>query len=367
MLIVMSLGDGRKLVAGYAEHRAVLEDVADNGAGIPDQLIPRLAAALLVDLRQSVHPAEGDGVVYVLPALDLAVEVVRHVFIGVFVLYACQDVQMGPASCGGEPSLILLFTPDLRIDVGDPDDQLRAVLLLDQGRLEAGIARLPVDVHPVAHREDAVLPDFLHDPFLRDHLLEACDILRPENTLALDPGCGIKIVALPGDVEAGIVRGRPVLHIAVRIRIDRIDADIIAGQGIDARIGDLLGLQPGHLLLLPHLRIHVADADDDMPSVRRHAHGLHTDVDRILSHQLAIAQRKGAPLVQRAQDVLLGKGLEKILSVFLIDEHLRIFCAGAEEVGSAPLHRQVFTAGIRCVFDEFLGFKVDIIEVHVVR
>ena len=42
MLIVMPLGDGRKLVAGYAEHRAVLEDVADNGAGIPDQLIPRL-------------------------------------------------------------------------------------------------------------------------------------------------------------------------------------------------------------------------------------------------------------------------------------------------------------------------------------
>ena len=119
--------------------------------------------------------------------------------------------------------------------------------------------------------------------------------------------------------------------------VHRIDADIVAGQRVDARIGDLFGLQAGNFLLLPHLGIHIADADDDMASVRLHAHGLHVDIDRLFPCDQAIGQRKGAVLIQRAQDVLLGKGLDKVIPVLFVDEQLGVFRAGVEEVGAAAL------------------------------
>lgn len=53
--IVLTLRDYRKFIAADAKDGTVLEDIADNHAGVTDMLIPRLMAFCIVDLFQVIH------------------------------------------------------------------------------------------------------------------------------------------------------------------------------------------------------------------------------------------------------------------------------------------------------------------------
>ena len=90
--VVLALQDRGELVAADAVDGAVLEADADQAAGLPDQLVPGLVAAAVVDLLEVVqvkdHDAEGGD----LPLADPPVHALPGLLPGVLALHAGQGV-----------------------------------------------------------------------------------------------------------------------------------------------------------------------------------------------------------------------------------------------------------------------------------
>ena len=150
------------------------------------------------------------------------------------VLHARQRVDAGlDARLRQVPDVGLLLA-DLRVDVVDADHQAGALLLLHHGRLELHIAGLPVHHETVAQREDAAVFDLRQDIFFRECREEAVHVLREDEAAALLPRIGEEIRALLRQPEALIAVGRAELPVAPALRVHDVDAEIVAGQGVDA-------------------------------------------------------------------------------------------------------------------------------------
>ena len=366
--IVLALGDDVELVAAHAEHRRVGENAADDAAGLLQILVARRMALGVVDLLEVVDVQRHHGELHLFRLLmDPAVQLRLHVHIGVLVAHAGQRVHVGLRPRRVQHPLVLLVPPHLRVHVDDTDDELRAVLLLDHGGLGGDIGRHPVDHHAVAQHKDAVFPDLPQDILLCEQGLEAQDIVRMDALHGFLSGPGEEILPHGLRAKGLIVAGGAVLHIVIRHRVDGVNGEEIAGQSADAGIGDELLLGPLHGVLIAHLGVHVADADDDVAVIVLHPGDLHIGIPRLAVIELPIGDRISPMLVQGPEDDVPLEALQEHDLVVAVDQRLRLLAADVEEILAPPLDGQGVVVGVAAVFDEVVGLQINVVEVIVVR
>ena len=71
------------------------------------------------------------------------------------VFYARQRIDIGFPLRAGKTLLVLLFMPDLIVNVVEADNQTASFRFFDHGRLEPHIRRLFVNYQPICHGKNA--------------------------------------------------------------------------------------------------------------------------------------------------------------------------------------------------------------------
>ena len=150
-----------------------------------------------------------------------------------------EEVVSGPVSGLFHPGPVLLFALHLRVDLVAADDQMPAVLILQQRRLRAHPGRPALHHQPVLGRK---VPVPLHN---RQHIVlrkdghEAVLILRINDARHILPAQIEEILAALLNSQRSILIGGAVLHKIIRVGVDDVNAEIVAGQRLgDAAEGD---------------------------------------------------------------------------------------------------------------------------------
>ena len=150
-----------------------------------------------------------------------------------------------------------------------------------------------------------------------------------------------------------------------RHRIDRIQHDIIGGQCGNPPQRGLLLAEPFLFLLLLHLRVNNADAQDDAIAAA-HSGDLHVDIHRRSGVNQAIACRKHALRVQFPEHVFPREDLQEALPVVLIDARHRIASGRGEEIDAFSLFLQFLPADLGGVFRVFIGIQINDVNIIIV-
>ena len=363
-------GDDGELVAADAEHGAVLEDVADDAAGFPDQPVAGVVALGVVDGFQVVDIQNDHGKIGLLVGPDLGVQLFFRLHVGVLVLDAREGVDVRLALGPGQPLLIVMLLLHMGIDIVDAHDQALPVVLLHHGGLQPHIDGPALHDQAVAHGENAVLFNFREHRFLGEMGQEALQIVRIGEPGGAGPGGFEEVLPFLGQLVGPEFLGGAELPVMVVRRIHHVHAEEIAGEGVDPPVGGLLLPHPFRHLALLHLLVGVRDRQDDIFPVVLHAGDLQGHIHRALAFPVhfggdPVGEDKGAVPVQSAHQRFAVHGGEEGGLILRMHIFFRVLADLLKEMAAPALFHQGAFFGVGQIFDEFLGFRVYIEQLHI--
>ena len=220
--------------------------------------------------------------------------------------------------------LIVLFPLHLRVNVAGSDDQMPAVLVLQQCRLHAGVGRFSSDHQPVLHGETAVPLQNGHNLLFGEDPHETVFIFRIDDPVHV---LSAQVKEVPaGCLNAELIKrsGGTVQDKFICVRLDNVDAEIVSCQRLrNAAVSDSRIMRLPECLLRPYLIIDTADPDHGVPSLFfDHPGDFEVDISGFARKHHAEGECIDPVVVQRCDHICFREAIQKHFSVIRIDEQL---------------------------------------------
>ena len=178
--------------------------------------------------------------------------------------------------------LVDLPLPVLRVDIVETEDQAGAFLFFHHGGVHLDVQRLAVHHDAVAQGEDAVALDLGHDVLLGDLRKDAVQVVRMAVDLRRIPERGKEIHAFLGLGKAlRVFLGRAEFAVAAGLRVHHVDADEVAGEGVQPGVDDALLLDPVFGAAPSDEFVDIRYGDDDAARIVLHPGDPHLHIQRL--------------------------------------------------------------------------------------